>query len=83
MVSWTEVERVKRDGNLVVESIGNHKMVKIYRLKDGSRRKTSSVNVKTDEEIPDDEKQYKTAWKCYDCGVELKSIRSSINSNCE
>jgi hypothetical protein len=78
MVDWSEVERVKRDGEQVTVEDNGHKWVKIYRLTNGSRRRdSSSLNLGTSDSIPKEEQDYKTSWKCDTCGTEVGSSPSS------
>lgn len=84
MVNWSEVERVKRDGEDVVKESDGHTLVKIYRLRNGSRvRNSTSLNLGVDESIPKDERKYRTSWKCDDCGVEVSGAGNHVQADCE
>jgi hypothetical protein len=80
MVDWSEVERVQRDGEDVIENVNEHRLVKIFRLRDGSKYlDRARMNLGEDESIPREERKYKTAWKCEKCGVEVGGAASSAS----
>ena len=77
MVSWSEVERVLRNGSEVTEQVNGHTLVKIYRLRNGGRIRDSGSNLEGNSSLPRDETKYRTSWKCDDCGTEFSSARSA------
>lgn len=85
MVDWSELERVKRDGEDVIEHVNGHRLVKVFRLKNGSRyRDRARLNLAEDESIPREERKNKTAWKCEKCGTEWGGASSSArHTECE
>lgn len=84
MVDWNELEKVTREGDLVKSEEKGHEMIKVYRLDDnGNRRKDrAKLNLIEDKSIPKEEREKVTAWKCTNCGVEIKGAASSVPAEC-
>ena len=83
MANWNEVERVKRDGEDVVKKVNGHTMVKVFRLRNGSRYdERGGLNVGTNSSIPKEERRKRTAWKCDKCGVEVGGSAKSVYGEC-
>lgn len=80
MVDWSEFERVTRDGSDVIEQVNGHSLVKVYRLKNGSRiQDGAGLNVGKNSDLQKSELKYKTKWKCDDCGMEFKSAKMAMS----